>query len=102
MPLRWQARREREYVLGLARATSDLGEEQVDTEGRVLVVKVSLQLCDLFTEHVWRVSDTADDTETTSICDSGRELWSSSHVHAGKHYRVLDLQQVGKLGAKLL
>jgi hypothetical protein len=35
-------------VLGLAGVATDLGEQQVDTEGCVLVDEVALELLDLF------------------------------------------------------
>jgi hypothetical protein len=89
-------------VLGLSRASTNLREEQIDAKWRALVVQISLELGDLLAEHVWRVANATQHTDTAGIGDSRRELRPSSHVHASKHDGVLDLQQVGELGADLL
>lgn len=39
---------QRRFLLGLAGTTANLGKEEVDTEGSVLVVKVALEFGDLF------------------------------------------------------
>lgn len=90
------------YVLGLARATTNLGEQQIDTERRILVGEVALELGNLLSQHVRCIANTTDDTETTSVGDSSRQLGTSSHVHAGQQNRVLDLEQIGELCADLL
>jgi hypothetical protein len=89
-------------LLGLARASADLGEQQIDAEWRILVVEVALELGNLLTKHVWCVSDATEDTDAAGVCDGGSELGTSSHVHAREHDGVLDLQQVGELCADLL
>lgn len=93
---------ENRYVLGLSRAATDLGEEQIDTEGRTLVVKEALQLGDLLAEHVWGVANATEHTKTSGVGDSGSELRACCYVHTGEQHRVLDLQQVGELCADLL
>ena len=47
---------ERSAVLGLSCVASDLWDEQVDTERRILVLQKALQLLDLFPQHVRRVA----------------------------------------------
>jgi hypothetical protein len=79
-----------------------LRKQQIDTEWRILVVEVALQLSDLLAQHVWCVSDAAEDTDASGVCDGGGKLGTSSHVHAREHDGVLDLQQVGELCADLL
>lgn len=97
-------------------------EEEVDTEGRALVIQITLEFGNLFTEHIWGVSNlfswgqpyqaaewiedmwsyTANNTDTTSICDCGGQLGASSHVHASQHDRVVDLQEICHGGPELL
>jgi hypothetical protein len=60
--------------------STDLWEQQVNTEWGILVVEVLLELMDLIAEHLWGVTDTTDNTESTSIGDSSSELWSSSNL----------------------
>lgn len=88
--------------LGLARTSTNLRKQQIDTERRLLVVQVSLELGDLLAQHVWCVSDTTEDTDSSGVGHGSGELRSSSHIHASKHDGVLDLQQIRKLGAELL
>lgn len=92
----------RGYLLGLAGAATDLGKQEINAERRVLVGQVALELRDLLSEHVRCVTDATDDTEAAGVGDSSSELGTSSHVHASQHDGVLDLQQVGELGAELL
>lgn len=93
---------QRPHLLGLARTAADLREQEVDAEWRVLVCQVALELGDLLSQHVRCVTNTADDTETAGVGDSSSKLGSSSHVHAGQHDGVLDLQQISELCAELL
>lgn len=83
------------FLLGLSGATADLGNKKIDTKWCVLVVQEALQLCNLFSEHVWGVANATDHTDTASIGDSCCELRASSNVHASEHDRVCDLEQVG-------
>ena len=90
------------HLLGLTRTTTNLRKQKINTEGRVLVLQVTLELGDLFSQHVRCVANTTNDTETTSVGNGSSELGSSSHVHASKHDGVLDLEQISKLRADLL
>ena len=89
-------------VLGLAGVAADLGEEEIDTEGGVLVVEVGLELADLVAEHVGGVANATEDTHATGVCDGGRELGPSSDVHAGEEDGVVDAEEIGDRGADLL
>lgn len=81
-------------LLGLASATANLGQQEVNTERSVLVVKEALQLGDLLLEHVRSVADTTDDTQTTGVGDSGGQLGASGHVHTSQQNWVVDLEQI--------
>jgi hypothetical protein len=72
-----------------------LGQEQVDTEGGVFVVQEALELGNLLPQHVWRVADTTDDTETTSVGNGGCKLGASCNVHTSKQNWVVDLEEIG-------
>lgn len=89
-------------VLGLAGGTANLWEKEVDTEWSVLVVQVGLELSDLLAEHIWGVSNTSNNTETSGIGDSGSELWASGNVHTSQNNWVVDLQEISGGGADLL
>jgi hypothetical protein len=89
-------------VLGLAGAAADLGEEEIDTEGGVLVVEVGLELADLVAEHVGGVVDATEDTHATGVGDGGGQLRASGDVHAGEENGVVDPEELGDLGADLL
>lgn len=82
-------------LLGLASTAANLGEEQVDTEGSVLIIQVALQLGDLLPEHIRSVTNTTDNTQTTGVGDRSRQLRASGHVHTSQQNRVVDLQQIG-------
>jgi hypothetical protein len=89
-------------VLSLASATANLGKKQVDTEGSVLVVEVALELGDLFAQHVRSIADTTNDTESTSVGDSGGKLGTSSDVHAREEDGMFDLEKIGDGSSELL
>jgi hypothetical protein len=97
----WRSRGKR-GLLGLAGTASNLWEQKIDTEWSVLVVHVALELGDLLTEHVGGVSDTSDDTDTSSVGDGGSKLWAGGNIHTGKHDGVVDLQEIGERRAQLL
>lgn len=104
--------------LRLPGAAADLWEEQIDTESTVLVGQVSLQLCNLFAEHVWCIANlsrissvhcldhdssyASDDTHTAGICHGSSQLRPCCNVHASKEDWVLDLQEIRKSGLELL
>lgn len=89
-------------VVGLASAAADLGKEQINTERSVLVVEIALELSDLLAQHVRSVSDTTNDTETTSVGDSGSELRAGGNIHAREEDGMLDLEKIGDGGSELL
>jgi hypothetical protein len=82
-------------LLGLASTATNLGKEQVDTEGSVLIIQEALQLGDLLTEHIRSITNTTDNTQTTGIGDSSRQLRASGHVHTSQQNGVVDLKQIG-------
>ena len=107
--------------LCLSGATTNLGEEEIDTKGGVLVIEVALELSDLFSKHVWGVSNlklsvfklykhvmwqglsySSNDTEATGIGDCCSQLGPSSNVHASKDDWVFDLEKIGGGGLQLL
>lgn len=65
-------------------------------------MQVALQLCNLFTEHFRCVADTTNDTQATSIGDSGGQLGTSGHIHTCQQDGVVDLEQIGEGGTDLL
>jgi hypothetical protein len=89
-------------ILGLASIAANLGKQQVDAKGGVLVGKVALELCDLLAQHVRSVSETANDTETASVGDSSGELGTGGNVHACEDDWVLDLEQIRDGSSELL
>jgi hypothetical protein len=90
------------YILGLTGRATDLWKQEINTEWRILVVQVALELSDLLAEHVWGVTDTTDNTEAAGIGNGCCELWASSNVHTSQEDWVLDLQEIGSSGADLL
>lgn len=74
---------------------ADLGKQQVNTERRILVRQMALQLLDLIPEHVGGIVDPSKDTETAGICDGSSELGASGDVHARQKDRVVDLEKIG-------
>lgn len=82
-------------LLGLTGTATDLGEEEVDTEGGILILQVALQLSDLFAEHIRSITNTTDDTQTTGIGDRSSQLRASGHVHTSQQNGVVDLKQIG-------
>ena len=89
-------------VLGLASATANLGKKQVNTERGVLVVEEALELGNLLAQHIRGVSDTANNTKTTSVRDGGSELGTSGDVHARKEDGMLDLEKISDGSSELL
>lgn len=89
-------RRRYKDLLCLARASTDLRKEKVDTEWSVFVVQEALQLGNLVTEHFRSVSDTSDDTESTGVGDGRGQLGPGSHVHSCQQDRVVDLEQISE------
>lgn len=82
--------------LGLAGASTDLGEQQINTKGSVLVIQEALELCNLLTEHVGGVSDTSNDSQTTGVGDRSGQLRAGGHVHTRQEDGVIDLEQISK------
>lgn len=85
-------------LLGLTSATTDLRQQEVNTERSLLVSKEALQLGDLLPEHVRCVANTTDDTQTTGVGDCGRQLRASGHVHTSQQNWVVDLEQISDGG----
>lgn len=80
----------------LSSIATDLWQQEVDTEGSVLVVQILLELLDVLPEHLGRVSDTTNDAQTTCIGDCCCESWAGSNVHAGQDNWVLDAKELRK------
>lgn len=89
-------------VLGLSCTATDLWKEEINTERCVLVLEETLELSDLLPEHVWGVSNTADDPDAAGVGDCSGELGACGDVHAGQHDGVVDLQEIGGDGPDLL
>jgi hypothetical protein len=90
------------FSLGLASASSNLRNQKVNTKRRALVVQEALQLCNLFTQHFRCVADTTNNTQATSISDSGGQLGASGHVHTCQQDGVVDLEQISESSTDLL
>jgi hypothetical protein len=90
------------YVLGLSGVASNLGQQQINAKGGVLVLQVLLHVFDLVPQHVGRVAHATNDTETTSVRDGGSKLGAGGNVHAGQQDGVLDAEHVGNGGPNLL
>lgn len=89
-------------LLGLSRIATNLGQQQINTERCLFVNQEALQLGDLFPQHVWGISDTTDDTETTGVGNCGGELRAGGNVHAGEDDGVVDLEEIRRNGLDLL
>lgn len=89
-------------ILGLSCITANLRQKQVNAEWRILIVEVSLQFIELLPEHLWCVSDTTDDTETTGVCDGGSQLGAGGHVHTSQEDWVVDLEKISDGSAENL
>jgi len=85
-------------LLGLAGRATNLGKQQVDTEGRVLVGQEALELGELLLEHIRSVANTTDNTQTTCVGYSSRQLGTGGHVHTSQQNWVVDLEQIGDGG----
>jgi hypothetical protein len=84
------------HLLGLSGIAANLGQQQVNTEGCVLVVQEALEFSNLLPQHVWRVADAANDTETASVGNGSGELRTGRDVHASKQNGVFDPQKLGR------
>jgi hypothetical protein len=83
------------HILSFPGTAANLRNQEIDTERSILVVEEALEFRDLFSEHVRSVTYATDHTNTTGIGDGCCELGTGSHVHAGEHDGVCDLEQVG-------
>ena len=66
----------------LARAAADLGEEQVDAEGRVLVLEVALDVVNGLLQHLRALTQAANDTDAAGVRDGRSEPRTFCDVHA--------------------
>jgi hypothetical protein len=89
-------------LLGFPRIATNLGQQEIDAKRRILVVEVRLELLDLIPEHLGGVVDAAQNTKTAGVCDGRGQLGASGDVHAGEEDGVVDLEEIGDLGADLL
>lgn len=64
-------------------------------------MQVALEFGDLLAEHLGGVANATDNTQTTSVGDSGGQLGSRSHVHACQQDGVVDLKQISDRGTDL-
>ena len=65
----------------LARIASDLREQQINAERRLLVVEERLELVNVLAKHFGRVAHTAHDAEPAGIGHSGGEF-GAGHIPA--------------------
>lgn len=89
-------------VLGLSCTATNLWKQEINSEWCILVIKEALQFCNLLPEHVWGISNTTDDTDSSGVGDCGGKLRAGGDVHACKHDRVVDLEEVRSDGSDLL
>ncbi len=89
-------------ILGLPCASPDLREQEINAERRCLVVQEALKLCDLLLQHLRRITNTANNAQTTGVRHRRRKLRAGRDVHAGEHDGVVDLQEIGNGRADLL
>ena len=99
---RWKGTAKVASVLCLPGVASDLRDQKVHAKGCVFVLKETLELGNLLTQHVRCVADAADDAETAGIGDGGCEFGAGGYVHAGKHDGVVDFEEVGDCGSVLI
>lgn len=93
---------ERDCLLRFSGTPTNLWDQEVDPERRILVIQEAFQLCDLLPQHVGRVADAADNTQAAGVGDCGGEFRTGGDVHAGEHDGVVDLEEIGRCGAELL
>jgi len=82
-------------IVGATGISTDLGQEQVNTEGGFGVVQVRLEFVDLLLEHFGGVSEASNDTEAAGVSDRSSQLGASSNVHSGQEDGVLDAEELG-------
>jgi hypothetical protein len=97
----WQGLRITGNLLSLPGTAANLRNQEIDTEGSILVVEEALEFRNLFPEHVWGVADATDHTDAAGVGDGCCELGAGGDVHAGEHDGVCDLEQVGRDRADL-
>ena len=71
-------------LLCLTGRTSDLGKQQINTKWCVLICEVGLELCNLLAEHIWCISYSSNNTQTSGIGDCCSEFWSSGNIHTSQ------------------
>ena len=101
---RWNCQlngRDEASILCLPRVTPNLRNQKIHTKGCILVFQKSLELGNLFTQHIRRVADAPDDAETAGIGDRCCEFWTGGYVHTSEHDWVVDFEEVGDRGSKL-
>jgi hypothetical protein len=94
--------RERGCALGFPGVAADLGKEEIDAEGCVLVDEVRLELTDLIPEHVGGVADAAENAHTASVGDGRCQLGAGGDVHTCQQDGVLNSEEIGDRGANSL
>eukprot|EP00408_Alexandrium_pacificum_P047664 CAMPEP_0171258516 /NCGR_PEP_ID=MMETSP0790-20130122/54428_1 /TAXON_ID=2925 /ORGANISM="Alexandrium catenella, Strain OF101" /LENGTH=462 /DNA_ID=CAMNT_0011726713 /DNA_START=252 /DNA_END=1638 /DNA_ORIENTATION=+ len=85
-------------VISLAGALANLGQQQIDAEGGVLVLQASLQLVNVGLQHLWCVANAADDAEAPVVRHGRGELWACGNVHPCEDDRVLDAKELRDRG----
>ena len=98
--IRW-TREAQVYLLGLPSIATNLWDKEIDAKGRILVLQVGFQLRDLLSEHIWGITDAADDAEATGVGDGCCETGACGDIHPGEHDRVVDFEEIGDRGAEL-
>jgi hypothetical protein len=89
-------------LLGSSRVAADLRQQQINAEGRVLVMQVALELRNLLAQHVRGVADAANDTETSGIGDGRGKLGACGNVHTSQEDGVVDLQEISRHRSEFL
>lgn len=88
-------------LLGLSGAASDLRNQQIHAEWRILVLQVAFEFRDLLPEHVGCVPHSSNDTETAGVGDRCCEFGTGGNIHTSEEDRVVDFEEVGDRGTEL-
>lgn len=72
-------------VVGLARVATDLGQQEIDAKGRVLVLEAVLEVLQLAAQDLGRVVDTTHHTEAAIVGHGRRQTGARGDVHARQH-----------------
>jgi hypothetical protein len=81
-------------ILSLARISTDLGQQNINSERRILVLKMRLQFLNLLPQSIWTVAETPNDADPACIGDGCGEEWACCYAHSCQHNRMRDVEEV--------